>query len=77
MCWTRDRHVSRVWDHYHWIPHEILTSLHVKHFPTAQSGQKLAKNCTKMKETCRTRVEHVTDTCHVSRTITIGFLAKF
>ena len=38
---------------------------------------KVSKNCTKMKKTCRTRVGHVTDMCHVSGTMTIGFLAKF
>ena len=38
---------------------------------------KVGKNCTKVKKTCRTRVRHVTDTCHVSGTMTIGFLAKF
>ena len=29
---TRERHVSRVWDHDHWIPGKILTCLHVKPF---------------------------------------------
>ena len=41
---TRDRHVSRVQDHAHWFPGEILTILHVSHFTVAQSSQKLAKN---------------------------------
>ena len=40
---TRDRHVSRVQDHDHWIPGEILTSLDVKHFKVAQSSQKLTR----------------------------------
>ena len=38
---TRDRPMSRVRDYDQWIPGEILTSLHVKHFTVAQSSQKL------------------------------------
>ena len=36
-----------IWDHDHWIPGEILTILHVKHFTVAQSSQKLVKNVTR------------------------------
>ena len=46
-CRTREIHVSRVWDHAHWIPGEILTILHVNNFSVAQSSQKLAKNVTR------------------------------
>ena len=41
---TRDGHMSHVWDHAHWIPGEILTILHVKHFTVAQASRKLAKS---------------------------------
>ena len=53
---TRDGHVSRVWDHAHWIPGEILTILHVKHFTVAQSSQKLAKTWHVTRDTWRSRV---------------------
>ena len=36
-CQSRDGHVSRVWDHHHWIPGEILTCLHVRHLDIAQN----------------------------------------
>ena len=110
-----DGHMSRVWDYDHWIPGEILTILHVKYFTVAQSGQKLAKTWHETRDAWRRRVtclgpspldswwnsDHftckilycssiwskvsknvtrdtwrVTDTCHVSGTMTIGFLVK-
>ena len=43
---TRDGHMTRVWDHDQWIPGEILTILHVKHFTVAPLYQKIAKNVT-------------------------------
>ena len=30
-CQTREWHVSRVWDHVHWIPGEILPHFYVRH----------------------------------------------
>ena len=44
---THDGHVTQVWDHDHWIPGEILTILHEKHFTVAPLDQKLAKNVTR------------------------------
>jgi len=38
-CQTREIHVSRVWDHIHWIPGEILPYFDVKHF-TVRNLQK-------------------------------------
>ena len=38
---TRDRHVSRVWDHAHWIPGEILPHFDVRHVPVAHLEPKL------------------------------------
>ena len=66
-CRTRDRHVSRVWDRDHWIPHEILTCLHEKHFPVAQSGQKLAKT---VPENEKKYVRHMSDSATLSHTET-------
>ena len=39
--------MTRVLNHAHWIPGEILIILHVSHFNVAQSSQKLAKNVTR------------------------------
>ena len=49
-CQTRDRHVSRVWDHDHWIPGKILTCLHVNYFPVAHLERELGFKPTKNKE---------------------------
>ena len=49
-CRTRDRHVSRVWDHDHWIPGKILTCLHVNYFPVAHLERELGFKPTKKKE---------------------------
>ena len=38
---TRDRHVSRVWDHTHWIPGEILPQFDVRHVLIAHLEPKL------------------------------------
>ena len=64
---TLDGHVSRVWDHVHWIPGEILPHFDPWHSPVAHLEAELVM------DTCR----HVTDTCHVSGTMSIEFLAKF
>ena len=48
-CRTRDWHVSRVWDHDHWIPGEILTSLHVNYFSVALLEPELGLKPTKKK----------------------------
>ena len=38
---TRDRHVSHVWDHAHWIPGEILPQFDVRHVLVAHLEQEL------------------------------------
>ena len=38
---TRDGHVSRVWDHAHWIPGKILTHFYVRHVPLTHLEPKL------------------------------------
>ena len=38
---TRDGHVSRVWEHVHWIPSEILPYFDLSHLSVAQMDQKL------------------------------------
>jgi hypothetical protein len=38
---TRDGHVSRVWDHAHWIPGEILPHFDVRHVLVAHLEPKL------------------------------------
>ena len=60
-------HVSRVWDHAHLIPGEILPNFDPSHSPVAHQEAEIVM------DTCR----HVKDTCHVSGTMSIEFLAKF
>ena len=48
---TRDRHVSRVWDHAHWIPGEILPYFDVRHVLVAHLVPKL--------EICKYLEQHV------------------
>ena len=38
---TRDGHVSRVWNHAHWIPGEILPHFDVRHVLVAHLEPKL------------------------------------
>ena len=38
---TRDGHMSRVWDHAHWIPDEILPHFDVRHVLVAHLEQEL------------------------------------
>ena len=64
------RHVLRVWDHAHRISGEILPHFDPSHLSVAQRDQKLENHVS-------TRDRHVTDTCHVSGTMPIGFLVKF
>ena len=67
---TRDGHVSRVWEHVHWIPSEILPYFDLSHLSVAQRNQELQNHVS-------TREGQVTDTCHVSGTMPIEFLVKF
>ena len=53
---TSDRHMSHVWDHFHWIPGGILPHFDPWHSPVGHLEAELVTN------TCR----HVKDTCHVS-----------
>ena len=80
MCQTLEWQVSRVWDHVHWIPGEILPLFYVRHLsvghiePELEIYKKIEQfSIPKWKK----RVRHVNDTCHVSGTMSIEFLVKF
>ena len=62
--------MSRVSDHHHSIAGEILPHFDLSHLSVAQRNQELQNHVS-------TRDGHVTDTCHVSGTMPIGFLVKF
>ena len=83
-CLTREIHMSRVWNHVHWICGKILSLFDVRHVHLCHLEQELeilqkfgTLYCTKMKNTCQTREIHVKYTCHVYGTISIEFLVKF
>ena len=40
-CQTREKHVSRVWDHVHWIPGKILPHFYVLHLSVGHLEPKL------------------------------------
>ena len=64
---TGGRHISHVWDHVHWIPGEILPHFDPSPLSVAHWDAELVM------DTCR----QVKDTCHMSGTMSIEFLAKF
>ena len=65
MCRTREWHVSRVWDHVHWIPGQILPHFHVRHLsvghlePELEIHKKLEQSSIPNHQMCRTREWHV------------------
>ena len=65
--WTHGGHVSCVWNHVHYIPGEILPHFDPTHSPVVPLEAELEI------DTC----QHVADTCHMSGTMSIEFLAKF
>ena len=64
---TCGRHMLCVWNHVQWISGEILPHFDPRHSPVAHLEAELVM------DTCR----HVADTCYVSGTMSIEFLAKF
>ena len=59
--------MTRVWDHTHWIPGEILPHFDPSHSSVARQAAELVKDI----------CWHVADTYHMSGTMSIEFLAKF
>ena len=60
------RQVSHVLDHVYWIPGEILPHFDPSHSHVAHLEAKLIMD----------KCQHVSDTCHVSGTMSIEFLVK-
>ena len=77
---TCEEHVSRVGDHGHWIPDEILPHFDPSHLSVAKRDQEI-QNCHKYRTLHYTKrkrcVRHVTDMCHMYGTMPIRLLVKF